>query len=64
MQESAFEQPLAHISTDTLLQEVRRFELSIIEGTALPEDYDSYVNFQLVLAQRNLNLDTVLDPRD
>jgi hypothetical protein len=54
---------LQRLSSERLLEEVRRTEARMIAGTAIGEDYDHYVACQLILSERSFSA-ALTDPRD
>jgi hypothetical protein len=61
------EQPLhnlSNLSDERLVRLVRYCEQHIIAGSAVASEYDTYVTCQLILAQRELSVGSVCDPRD
>ena len=55
--------PLKDLSIVYLFQEKNRLEQRLIHGTASDDDINTYVTFQLELAQRE-TLDFLIDARD
>lgn len=55
---------LKRFSSKVLDDEVKRIEFCLIEGCAKPKEIDFYAHCQLILAERMMQLEPILDPRD